>query len=178
MPFTTNQKSSCIFHIQANHFAVCLRHSNACFTVLTSQVWSLSLHVDLFQVFNSSQWTSSLLYFCQNLLLFWGNARNYRWIEYTFGLIGIMKLPELITYIKTSFIFLYDMLFLNVMFKYANYALYNEICTHLHKSIIPEQKSKHWTKPGSKFLFHYVDILESKGIFPLFLSLTKPFFFF
>jgi len=31
--------------------------------------------------------------------------------------------------------------------------------------IFPEEKSEHWIKPDSKLLFHFVDILESKGFY-------------
>ncbi len=36
--------------------------------------------------------------------------------------------------------------------------LFNEICANLHKCL---QKSKHWMKSVSKFLFNFSDILES-----------------
>ncbi len=46
------------------------------------------------------------------------------------------------------------------------YLLFNEICTNFHNFLV--QKSKHWMKSVSKFLFIFFDILESnvftKGI--------------
>ncbi len=50
--------------------------------------------------------------------------------------------------------------FLNVRFKYPNEALFHEICANLHTFLV--QKSKHWMKSVSKFLFNFFDILESK----------------
>ena len=43
--------------------------------------------------------------------------------------------------------------------------------TNLHT--YPDHKSEFWIKPGSKFLFNLVDILESKVFTDLFLSLQK-----
>ncbi len=45
------------------------------------------------------------------------------------------------------------------MFKYANDALSNYICTNLHT--FWEQKCEHWIKPGSKFLVHIDDLFLS-----------------
>jgi len=46
------------------------------------------------------------------------------------------------------------------MFKYTNEPLPNLICTNLDS--FPEQKSEHLIKLGSKFIFHFVDIIEVK----------------
>ena len=46
------------------------------------------------------------------------------------------------------------------MFKYANEASSTIICVILHT--FPEQKSEHWIKLGSKFLFHFVHILDAQ----------------
>ena len=62
------------------------------------------------------------------------------------------------------------------MFKYVNEAISDEICANLHT--FPEQKSEQWIKNLSKFLFYFVDILESEVFTEedfgyLFLSLCK-----
>ncbi len=49
------------------------------------------------------------------------------------------------------------------MFEYANEALANEICTHLHT--FPEQKSEYWIKPGSCFILLTFPKGFTEGIF-------------
>ena len=48
------------------------------------------------------------------------------------------------------------------MFRYANEALYALIMPNLHTFQV--HKSEDWIKPGSKLLFHFLDILETKQI--------------
>ncbi len=52
--------------------------------------------------------------------------------------------------------FLYYNKFSETLFKYANKALFIWMCTNFNKS-------EHWIKPGSKFLFDFAEILKVKG---------------